>query len=515
MPELERRSSPQLLQALVHKVHQHLGLDFSAERSAELLRRLQLLAVEQQAEDPHEWLQHLAFAEWDAALVQSLVPVFSVGETYFRRDAPTFDWLAQEHLASLIARRRQSGQRSLRLWSAGCCTGEEAYSLLFLLDDLLGSERNSWTIELIASDISKQFLARAEQAVYGSNAFRRNETVFRQRYFEAEGRSWRVRQQWRGRIRFIQYNFMDELPSSLCSGVDLLLCRNVLMYFSTQHAPRVLKRLLGSLDPEGLLLLGAVEASIATQAGLSGSWAGCNYALRGSALATARSALERGPLGQAGSAPQADSELLQRRPAAPIKLPPANLPLPPPSPEPQAAVAINSTDYWQQAQHALSAQQYAQAREALQAYLACTGLSRSQQQQACLLLARSWADQQHLEQAQQWLQRALQLQPDDAMAYWLQAQLAQHQGEQADALGALHKALYLEPDFILAHFLQAQLLAAQGQRQGSARALRICRQLLQAQDAEALVPHGEGISCAQLLRLCEQLMQEADACPSP
>ena len=181
MPGSKPSCSAPLLDALVHKVHQHLGMDFSAQRSAELLRRLQLLAVEQQVSDPQAWLQALAFSEWDAALIQRLVPAFSVGETYFRRDPETFDWLAQHHLAGLLARRRQRGQRSLRLWSAGCCTGEEAYSLLFLLDELLGKERDSWTLELVASDISAQFLARAEQALYGSNAFRRNESAFRQR----------------------------------------------------------------------------------------------------------------------------------------------------------------------------------------------------------------------------------------------------------------------------------------------------------------------------------------------
>jgi chemotaxis protein methyltransferase CheR len=511
MPRIEPSCSPRLLQALVHKVHQHLGMDFAAPRSAELLRRLQLLAMDQQVGDFTEWLQALAFADWDAALLQRLVPAFSVGETYFRRDADTFDWLAQHHLAALVARRRQSGLRSLRLWSAACCTGEEAYSLLFMLDELLGAERGTWTLELVASDINAAFLARAEQGVYGSNAFRSNEAVFRRRYFQAEGRFWRVRAAWRGRIRFIQYNLIDDQQASLLPNADLILCRNVLMYFSPTRATAVLKRLLGCLNDEGLLLLSAVEAGIATQAGLTGSWAGCNYALAKTGQAAAKPLPAALPSSVVAPLPYPRAVLSPAKATAVVEQPaPPVLPSTPV--ESPGGAAENQ---WQQAQQALSASHYPAAREALLAYLSCAGLSHDQQHQACLLLARTWADQQRTDEAQDWLQRALQLQPDSAMAYWLQAQLAQHSGDQSGALLALQKALYLDPDFILGYFLQARLLAAQGRGQASEKSLRVCRQLLERQPEDALVPQGDGMSCAQLLRLCEQLMQEATSCSSP
>ncbi|MDP3814680.1 CheR family methyltransferase [Pseudomonas sp.] len=520
MPRIEPSCSPRLLQALVHKVHQHLGMDFSAGRSSELLRRLQLLALEQQSDEQQAcdftgWLQALAFADWDAALLQRLVPAFSVGETYFRRDADTFDWLAQHHLAALLARRRQSGQRSLRLWSAACCTGEEAYSLLFMLDELLGAERDSWTLELVASDINAAFLARAEQGVYGSNAFRSNEAAFRRRYFQAEGRFWRVRAAWRGRIRFIQYNLIDDQQACPLANADLILCRNVLMYFSPARATAVLKRLLGGLNDEGLLLLSAVEAGIATQAGLTGSWAGCNYALAKAGPAAAKPDVFVLPDRFVAPLPYPRAALNPAKPAVVVE-PPAPPPTPPiPPSKPVESLGGAAENYWRQAQQALSASRYPEAREALLGYLTCAGLSRNQQHQACLLLARSWADQQHLEEAQDWLQRALQLQPDSAQAYWLQAQLAQQAGDQPEALLALQKALYLDPDFILGYFFQARLLAAQGRGQASDKALRVCRQLLAQHSADTPVPQADGMSCAQLLRLCEQLMQEALSCPSP
>nr|WP_298167187.1 CheR family methyltransferase [uncultured Pseudomonas sp.] len=522
MPRTEPACSPQLLIALHNKVLRHLGMDFSGPRSADLLRRLHLLAVEQEVVDFDIWLRELAFATWDRSLLQTLIPAFTVGETYFRRDAEAFDWLASHHLGPLLARRRQAGQRSLRLWSAGCCTGEEAYSLLFLVDQLLGAERDSWSLEIVASDLNTAFLAQAEQGLYGANAFRRNENQFRNKYFQAEGRLWRVRPTWSGRIRFIQYNLADGAQPCPMLSADLILCRNVLMYFSASRATAALRRLLASLAPEGLLLLSAVEAGIATQSGLTGRWAGCNYALYSGTL-------QNRP-------PQKSVELLR----APLSLtvPPAfSAPSATPLVAPDArltkqpvAATPNRTEQeekpivapkgiaeglWHQAQDAFNQGRSAAARDTLLAYLACAGLNHAQQHQACLLLARSWADQQHFDEAQDWLQRALSLDPASATAYWLLAQLAQQSGDQQAALLGLQKCLYLDAGFILAYFLQARLLLAQGQGQAGDKALQVCRQLLESQDREAPVPHGDGISCAQLLRLCEQLQEQRHPCPNP
>lgn len=512
MPRTEPTCSPQLLIALHNKVLRHLGMDFSGPRSADLLRRLHLLAVEQEVVDFDIWLRELAFATWDRALLQMLIPAFTVGETYFRRDAEAFDWLASRHLGPLLARRRQAGQRSLRLWSAGCCTGEEAYSLLFLVDQLLGAERDSWKLEIVASDLNTAFLAQAEQGLYGANAFRRNENQFRSKHFQAQGRLWQVRPAWSGRIRFIQYNLADGAQPCPMLGADLILCRNVLMYFSANRAAAALRRLLASLAPEGLLLLSAVEAGIATQAGLSGCWAGCNYALHGGAR-------QSRPLEKCVEAVRV-SWPLPPAPSAPAAVPETTLVEPPiiatPSrTEHDVAPKGRAEEVWQQAQEAFSQGRCGVAREALLVYLACTGLSHAQQHQACLLLARSCADQQHYDEAQDWLQRALTLDPASATAYWLLAQLAQHDGDQQAALLALQKCLYLDAEFILAYFLQARLLLAQGHRQASDKALQVCRQLLKSQDQKTPVPHGDGISCAQLLCLCEQLQEQRQVCPNP
>ena len=493
MRQADPLAAPRLLDLLASKLHKHLGLDLSGPRRRELQRRLHQLA-EEQDEEPAHWLEQLAFADWDDARIQRLIPAFTVGETYFRRDPEAFDWLARQHLGPLLQRRREQGRCQLRLWSAACCTGEEAYSLLFLLDDLLGGERQRWQVELLASDINTGFLARAEQGRYGRNAFRRNEEPFRSRHFQAEGHTWRVRPQWRGRIRFLRHNLAaDALPDPArgLAGFDLILCRNVLMYFSADRAAATLRRLLGCLSADGVLLLGAVEAGLASQAGLDGFWAGSNYALPAVAQRLGGRAHVVVPF--AGPASQ----------ASPLRRPE------PPAGEP---AECSHERFWRQAEAALQADSLDLAREALLAFLEQPGAGPARRYQACLLLARGWAEQQRSGEAREWLQRARALDPAALPAYWLEAQLAQQEGDLPAALQALHKLLYLAPECPMAHFRQGLLLREAGRRQAGDRALRLCRQLLQHDDGGQPLQFAEGLGATQLLRLCDQLLGD-EPCP--
>lgn len=488
MKQAEAFCSPRIVGVLVDKVHRHLGLDFSGARQADLLRRLQSLALEQERE-PAPWLESLAFAEWDEALIQQLISAFTVGETYFRRDPEALDWLAREHLAPLLQRRQPHGPHRLKVWSAACCTGEEAYSLLFLIDGLLRARGGDWRLELLASDIDDASLARAEQGCYGANAFRRNEASFRSRYFLAEGRRWRIAPAWRGRIRFFRHNLAaDSLPDASrgLAAIDLILCRNVLMYFSAERAAATLRRLLACLSEDGLLLLSAVEAGLATQAGYQGFWAGDNYALAPDA-GRSRAA---GPVPAAAASPR-------RRPAA----------------GQGASRAARQTPRTAQPAIVRHAAETSPRAEAPQPSPVAPGKARKRDYEACLAMARREAERQSGDEARTWLQRAVALEPERPEAYWLQLSLCRQEGDPQAALQALQRLLYLDADSAMAHFQQGLLLREMGRQRRAERALRICRSLALQQPGESPVPHGEGLGFDQLRQLCEQLLEGA-ACPN-
>lgn len=472
MNQTEIPCSARLLDVLATKVHQHLGLDFSGARRADLLKRLGQLAQEQE-EEPRAWLESLAFGDWNDQQIQMLTPAFTVGETYFRRDAEALDWLARQHLAPLLQRRRAAGHRYLRIWSAACCTGEEAYSLLFLLDDLLGDERSQWTIDVLASDINAGFLARAEQGRYGQNAFRRSEELFRSRYFETRGRSWQVRPEWHGRIRFLRHNLANgELPDPKrgLASADLILCRHVLMYFSQGQAAAALHRLMACLGEDGILVLSAVEAALATHAGLQGFWAGTNYALR--------------PGGQISGAVFRHAE---------------------PSP---SAVVLPTAGGFRRSEEPATFSRHIETQQQPAPSPSRPDSSASNRYDDCLQMARRCADRQHDKDAHHWLQRARELDPSNPMSYWLQAQLAIQNGDALAALQSLHKALYLEPNLAMAHFQQGLLLREVGRHAAGDKALRVCLKLLGGTTATDMVPFGEGLSHGRLSRLCEQLLED-------
>ena len=146
------------------------------------------------------------------------------GETYFFRDQGQFDLLRLRLLPELIERRR--GARILRLWSAGCASGEEAYSLAMLVDMLL-PEHHSWDIFILGSDIDQTALAKARRGRYGQWSFRVAPPALQQRYFQHMGDEWALDERIRHMVTFRAVDLIDEpFPAGELCNMDLILCRN-------------------------------------------------------------------------------------------------------------------------------------------------------------------------------------------------------------------------------------------------------------------------------------------------
>lgn len=180
-------------------------------------------------------------------------------ETYFFRDHGQFDLLRQSLLPELIERRRHT--KTLRIWSAGCASGEEPYSLAILLDILL-PEPDGWTIQIIGSDISSAALAKARQARYGPWSFRQVPAELRQGYFRQEGAEWRLHERIRCMVSFRAMNLIDApFPDGDLQDMDLILCRNVFIYFDSDTIAVVANKLAASLSEGGYLMTAHAELS--------------------------------------------------------------------------------------------------------------------------------------------------------------------------------------------------------------------------------------------------------------
>ena len=187
-------------------------------------------------------------ATWLEALAEHL----TVGETYFLRDPAQLAALRQLVLPDVIARR--ATERRLRLWSAGCSTGEEPYTLGILLHEqtVLGS----WDVLLVGTDLNRESLRTAREARYPAWSFRATPPELRDRYFEPDGSAWRVRDMVRRLVRFAWLNLAADPLMPPSADFDLITCRNVTIYFDDAATQRLYRQLVKALAPGGWLMLG-------------------------------------------------------------------------------------------------------------------------------------------------------------------------------------------------------------------------------------------------------------------
>lgn len=193
------------------------------------------------------------------ALAQEVVEALLNNETYFFRDKPTFDQLPGEILPELAQRRRDV--RRLSIWSAGCSTGQEVYSLAMLFAEQ--AERwQGWTIDIIGTDVSHRAIATARGGTYSQFEVQRGLGVAQMlRHFDETPRGWQLRDEVRQMVRFAQGNLLTAAhPGRL--PFDLVLCRNVLLYFDRQVRHEAFERLARAVMPDGFLMLGAGETVV-------------------------------------------------------------------------------------------------------------------------------------------------------------------------------------------------------------------------------------------------------------
>ena len=246
-PETERD-----LDALLERIQEHSGIDFRVYKPATILRRLQRRMA---ATDCRDLAAYAALLERRPAELDRLVTSFLIKVTAFLRDPELFAALRTQVLPELIAARRPAGQE-LRCWSAGCATGEEAYSLAILVCEVLGAELAGWNVKIFATDLDADAVAFARQGVYPASALAGLPDDLVARYFSSGPRGYTISKQVRSLVVFGEHDLGQHAPFP---QIDLVLCRNVLIYFSKELQQRALQLFALALRDGGYLALGRTE----------------------------------------------------------------------------------------------------------------------------------------------------------------------------------------------------------------------------------------------------------------
>lgn len=239
-------------------LHQRAGIRLDEGKEYFVEMRLCALATDEGFGSPTDVLEVLRTEESWGVLHRRVAECLAIAETSWFRDVHPFDELRRSVLPQLVQRR--AGSRELRLWSAACASGQEPYSVAMLLREHF-PQLLSWRVQLLATDFSTSVLRRAREAVYSQIEVNRGlPAPMLVKYFRKDGLDWRLRDDVRGAVEFREVNLTQPLPP--LPPQDVVLLRNVLLYFDAPTRRAVLRGVHRVLAPDGLLFLGGGETTI-------------------------------------------------------------------------------------------------------------------------------------------------------------------------------------------------------------------------------------------------------------
>lgn len=207
-----------------------------------------------------EYFEHLTVRPTRQVELVALLNEITIGETCFFRSQPQLDALQQVVLPKIIEAKAKLPIRRLRIWSAGCSTGEEPYTLSMVLLEEAQRRLKDWTIEILATDLNDRSLAHAKNAIYGTYSTRHLTSYYRQKYFAVAGDQLQVQQSVRNSVNFSRVNLSDDARMTFMKSLDVVFCCNVLIYFDLASKRRVIQHFYNNLLPHGYLFLGHSES---------------------------------------------------------------------------------------------------------------------------------------------------------------------------------------------------------------------------------------------------------------
>jgi chemotaxis protein methyltransferase CheR len=483
------------------------GLYYPEQKRTDLAHRLNLtLSTTQHRDLAALYADAIAGGPgWEA-----IVTHLTIGETYFFRNDAQFDALREQIIPDLLKRR--GALRTLRFWSAGCATGEEPYSLAILISELLPRDA-PWNASILATDINPAFLARAREALYGNWSFRETPDLLRDRYWSPEQGRWRLDPQIRRMVSFANLNLAEAGYPSIANGtsaLDVIMCRNVTIYFDEATTRQVAERFYQALTPGGWLIVGHAEpqASVYRQFEVfnfpntviyrkpldaplfavdSTSWAGFGGPGAPASPGAARVQAQSEVHGHASWVDSSRPALAPERQGADVdnqqRLATAAPPLSPPAdPWPAIAAHLARAD----AGH-------------VEPLLTDLLKLHPTHLPALLALARLYADRADWERAQHHCAAALEQDSLNIPGHYLMAQIYEHQANLEPALAAYRRTVFLDSGFVPGMLGMASVWRQLGRYTDAQRVYRNAVQHLAALPSTVPVSGIEDVTAGELL----------------
>jgi chemotaxis protein methyltransferase CheR len=461
------------------------GLDYSEKRRGELARRLVSAMEESEYSTFFDYYKALTTSQSE---IDRLISLLTIGETYFFRTRKHFEALANTILPETI-RARAASTRHIRMWSAGCSTGEEPYSLAITLLNAL-PDATRWNVTVLGTDIDREALRKARDAAYRPWSFRGVDGAFRGRYFRSEGDRWLLNDDVRDMVSFEYLNLVEDSYPSMTTNtnaMDVIFCRNVTIYFSPATTKVIVNKLFDALLPGGWMIVGPSEADVLSY--------GKFLARRvdGSILYQRPPAQEK----------LSTTASLRPVPTRPFE---ASVPVPllKPSDTTPAVDARDDSDTH-------PAQSYQRAIWHLKRGYVDAALIWLRRQveltpdfvPAHLLLAKTHANRGELTEAEFWCRRALEHDNLSQHANYLLALVHEETGQREKAITSLRRTLFLDPKHPLAHYVLGTLYWQSGHDSMARRAWTNAAEILRGWPPDRPIPESDGETAGRLLEILE------------
>jgi len=464
---------PSLQERFQQLLTRHTGLQIRKQESAAFVQTLVMRCSALRLAGPEQYYHFLetglapgspSSAEW-----KRLLAILTNQESYFFRDAGQFALLKQTILPELIEANRE--RRTLRIWSAGCSTGEEPYSLAMLVEQLL-PKSDSWDVFILATDIEENAIDRARHGVFSPWSFRAVDPGLQKRYFRKRQNDYELNGAIRNMVSFRPGNlFTDAFPNTgtgLCD-MDLILCRNVFIYFAADTVSVVVRKLAATLRTDGYLMTGHAELN-------AQHWAQLRAKVYAGSVIYQHVALpiETSPPFPDQFASQSHVELVLAQTIAE--------PLVRNTAEPSSKTITPLTEL-EEASALFQNKAYEGTVQKLENFLQSEPLNYA----ALWLAAQANANLGRHEAATRYCDRAIDIDPFAPLPYTLLAHIAEEKGESDEARRLLLKLIYLAPGYIPAYLDLSDLHLKRSEDARAQKLHSAAIELLRAMAPEAII----------------------------
>lgn len=479
--------SKNVLEQINNFIETKFGLYFSEERLNNLKRAV-INASSQKDIDSDEYISRLLSSQLSEEDLINLANCLTIGETYFLRDRKLFDIMRQKILPDIIDIRKHTSKK-IKIWSAGCSSGEEAYSMATLIKELI-PDYEEWDIRIIGTDINQNSLNKARKAVYSEWSFRGVDLNFKNKYFDrVDGTYYKLKEDVAKFVDFYTLNLADDtykIDNKIINNVDILLCRNVLMYFSKEQVYKIISRFHAAIKNGGWLVGSPTENLYFNNS----SFKPVNF---NGAFLYSRDIKYNNVLKDLDNDIKFENSLIKNEITGAYSKLDIHIDS---SIKKDSITTENNISKIDQSKDLTIIEELVEEDE-----LNKDGFET---------LARSLANEGKLEEAQMWCEKAISNNKINPVYYHLLANIQQEQGNISEAILSLKKAIYLNSDFIIAYFDLGNLNLKQGNIKEALKNFRNVYALINDLNEEDIIPYSDETTVGMLKQTIDNMNCKGD-----